>query len=180
MINVVIFFSLVFLPNILLAITTSINLMKKNSWKIFLNQISFILLPTFTFFTFQRLRLNYCCCSSQTDDRVRFSPIMTQVNIIIAVAGYLGWILWINETYHPQENLWLSLYTTIPLLLAGILLTEIYIYFDKFCCSIPEEEIHVYDPDKPEDSFLLKAGIVEEIDNEDVEPSVSNNLTMMG
>ena len=169
--NVIIFISLVFLPNMLLAILFTIEMKNKNSWKILLNQAELILLPMFTFFTYQRLKLNFC--SSSTDPRVRFSSMMTQANIILTLAGYFGWILWIINVYHNddvKEYLWLCLNVTMPMLMISIFLTELYVYFchlEKFCCSTPKEEIHIYDPDQPEKHFVLKEEQVVEINNDD-------------
>ena len=191
-INTIIFFSLVFLPNMLMAMISTIEMRNKNSWKILMSQAAFILLPMFTFFTFQKINLNLFC-SSLTDPRVRFSPRMSQANIIMSVAGYFGWMLWIINTYdpsNPYQYPWFifllsqSLNVTMPMLIISIFLTEIYINFhhlERFCCSIPKEEIHIYDPDQPEKHFVLKDEHVIELDtgNHDPEYFELQNCTIM-
>ena len=77
------------------------------------------------------------------------------------------------------------------MLIISILLSEVYVYFchlEKFCCSTPKEEIHIYDPNHPEKHFVLKEEQVLEVienENDDIEDPEAveyfelQNYTMM-
>ena len=79
-----------FIPNMALALWSSVG-SSKSSLKMLIHHPSIIILPMFTFFTFSKMSTG--CCGKE-DNRVRFSPVYTCINILIS-CGY--WGLWVAQ-----------------------------------------------------------------------------------
>ena len=146
---------LLFLPQLLLAIFSTLDLSSRNSLKILISHPSLILLPVFTFFTFSKIQ----CCG---DRRVKFSVRFTLINMAVSVVAqavmfYMDWI--------AIEFLTI----TGPLTVLGIFFTLSFLYMDKLCsccCSCflsAPGQLSVFDPDHPEKNFIIKNEAVEEV-----------------
>ena len=186
-------FAVLFLPQLFLAFSSTVDFTKKNSLKILISHPSLLLLPMFTFFTFSKLQ----CCG---DRRVKFSKRFTLINIAISVAGLVAWFVFsffkigadfkqlISElkkidifdfVLRPTKNFYeirsytITLVITSALTLIGILSTIIFLYLDTLCCCCcgcflsATETLRVFDPDQPERNFIIKDGRVVEVSDED-------------
>ena len=167
---------LLFLPQFLLSLFSTVNILNKSSLKILYRHPSLIILPTVTFFTFSRLNIG---CGSK-DSRVSFSKKFTYINIVLSFLGYVSWLVWWYFsfiTHHPPcpstHHLIFYEYIlpiTLPPLLISILLTILFLHLDKLpkCCCDPREQLSVYDPDQNR-RFIMRDGEVVEDKEDDVE-----------
>ena len=186
-------FAVLFLPQLFLAFSSTVDFTKKNSLKILISHPSLLLLPMFTFFTFSKLQ----CCG---DRRVKFSKRFTLINIAISVAGLVAWFVFsffkigadfeqlISElkkidifdfVLRPTKNFYeirsytITLVITSALTIIGILSTIIFLYLDTLCCCCcgcflsATETLRVFDPDQPERNFIMEDGRVVEVTDED-------------
>ena len=159
---------LLFGPQFLLSIFSTLNFRDKSSLKILYRQPSLIILPTVTYFTFSRQ--NIICCNE--NNRVSFSKKFTWLNIAVSTVGYVVWWYYIVLPYtYLDEGLFFAivLIFTLPLLVPSILLTALFLHLDKLCCCCnPREQLSVYDPDLDK-RFIMVDGEVVEDPEEDVE-----------
>ena len=92
---------LLFLPQLLLAIFSTLDLSSRNSLKILISHPSLILLPVFTFFTFSKIQ----CCG---DRRVKFSVRFTLINmaVTVSIVGMIASkiVTYLNTTQLPCDN----------------------------------------------------------------------------
>ena len=148
-------FLLLFLPQFLLALFTTVNLRDRSSLKILYRHPSLIILPTITFFSFSRLNnVNICCCDGDT--RVSFSKRFTYINMTVTTVGFVSWFLYFGVNFA-------ILIFTLLLLLFSILLTALFLHLDKLpkCCN-PREQLSVYDPDRDQRFIIVNDKIVED------------------
>ena len=168
---------LLFLPQAVLAIFSSLNLRSKSSLeKIITRHPSILLLPVFTFFTFSKLN----------ESRVSFSKKFSWINIGVSAVGYVAWSVWgyyYLESYSvylklfPFTFLTLLIMTFTPFLLSSFL-TVLFLHLDRLCsccscCLEPGEEISVYDP-HTDQRLLLRDGQMVEPPEEDLEAGNSS------
>ena len=149
--------SILFLPQLLLSLFTTLNFRDKSSLKILYRHPSLIILPIVTYFTFSRHNIGCCCCCSE-NNRVSFSKKFTWVNIAVSTVGFVVWLVWYyfsiigyyNSKYEAWEDYFIpTLVTTLSLHVSSILLTALFLHTDKLCCCCcdPREQLSVYDPD---------------------------------
>ena len=153
---------LLFVPQFLLSLFSTLNFRDKSSIKI-LYRHSLIILPTVTFFTFSRLNIG--CCGD--DSRVRFSKIFTYINITVSIVGYVSWVVvwWYFIINFDQLIILIYLIIpTIPPLVLSILLTALFLHLDKLCCCCcnPREQLSVDDPDLDNRFIMLDGEVVED------------------
>ena len=151
---------LLFLPQAVLAIFSSLNLRSKSSLEIITRHPSILLLPVFTFFTFSKLNVS---CSGP-ESRIRFSKKFSWINIGVSAVGYVACLVLLHW--------WLIIYTGPPILLS-LILTVLFLHLDRLCCCCscclePGEEISVYDP-HTDQRLLLRDGQMVEPPEEDLE-----------
>ena len=153
-----------FLPSFLLAIISTLDLTNKKSLSILISHPYLVLLPTFTFFSFSKLKI----CG---DRRIALSPKLSIVNILL------------NAIVLPVTSIMLkttlkNLYGTIiliflPTLLAALLFTLLFLYIEKIsccsCCRSAGRLVRVFDPEQPEKTFIMEGGEVVELTETDIE-----------
>ena len=154
-----------FIPQTLLAIFSTIG-WSKASLKILLHHPSLILLPTFTFFTFAKIRT---CCGPQ-NLRIMFSKKFTFYNMVIstiyvAVMAYLSISYLLSTGYNSTAfsgNVVHGLIIImIIIIMIGVVPTTIFLLYDKlFCCCCscwlqPLEEVVVFDPEWPDKEMVF-------------------------
>ena len=165
-IEIAITFAILYLPQLFLAFSSTVDLTKKNSLKILISHPSLLLLPMFTFFTFSKLQ----CCG---DRRVKFSKRFTLINIAISVAGIITCLVWNSDQLVAIKTFTITLVITSATTILGILSTVIFLYLDTLCCCCcgcflsATETLRVFDPDQPERNFIMEDGRVVEVTDED-------------
>ena len=159
-------FGLLFLPQAVLAIFSSLNLRSKSSLeKIITRHPSILLLPVFTFFTFSKL--NVSCSGGES--RVMFSKKFSWINIGVSAVGYVLWSVWYLNRFG-----WLfPAIISGPAFVLSVPLTVLFLHLDRLCsccscCLEPGEEISVYDP-HTDQRLLLRDGQMVEPPEEDLE-----------
>ena len=163
--NLTVTILMLFLPQFLLSLFSTLNFRVKSSLKILYRQPSLIILPTVTFFTFSRLNIG---CSSD-DSRVSFSKKFTYINITVSSVGYVCLVVWWYFNFLLDDFIFV-LVVTLPLHVLSIHLTALFLHLDKLpcCCCNPKEQLSVYDPDLDK-RFIMKDGEVVEDPEDDVE-----------
>ena len=152
---------MLFVPQFLLSLFSTLNFRDKSSLKILYRQPSLIILPTVTFFTFSRLNIG--CCSD--DSRVSFSKSFTYINITVTSVGYVCMVVWWSGEVGIDLDIKSGiLQYTLPLFVMSILLTALFLHLDKLlCCSCdPREQLSVYDPDLDKRFVMLDGEVVED------------------
>merc|ERR1711988_1318190 len=96
---------LLFVPQCLLAIFSTLNLSSKSSLKIITHHPSLLILPTFTFFTFSKVKVFSCGSESS----VMFSKKFTFVNMAVSVVGYVCWAVWYYHKFVFGAREWYEL-----------------------------------------------------------------------
>ena len=151
-----------FIPQTLLAIFSTIG-WSKASLKILLQHPSLILLPTFTFFTFAKIRT---CCGPQ-NLRIMFSKKFTCYNMVLstiymAVIFFL-YIPHIMSSGYSDTNI-TAFAIGAPcgiIIIFGIVPTAIFLLYDKLCCRCcscclqPSQEVVVFDPEWPHKEMVF-------------------------
>ena len=147
-------FLLLTLPNLLTAIFTTIG---RNNWRKVLTQHPhLLLLPTYTFFSFEKLQPG-CGCAN-LDHRIRFSKRMSIINIIIQSICF-GVLFGLAQTWQFDADLTVSLLVVLlPLFILAIILSMIFLFMEKCCgccclgvaCCNITDQIRVYHPDQEE------------------------------
>ena len=179
--NVAVTILLLFVPQFLLSLFSTLNLRDKSSLKILYRQPSLIILPTVTFFTFSKIKIkicrpdcslrivpeskndkiNHCCDNSQ----VMFSKKITWVNMLVSSVGYASWVFSCYFAFNGQvfqkQIKTFSMFTFIPLAFS-ILLTALFLHLDKLPCCNPREQLSVYDPDLDKRFIMLDGEVVED------------------
>ena len=139
---------MLFLPQLLLSIFSTLNFRSLSSLKILYRQPSLILLPIVTYFTFSRDNIG--CCGG--NNRVSFSKKFTCLNVVASFVGYFGWgVWWYGKSV--GRFFWFFL-IILPLLGLSIIPTSFFL-----CCQSidPMEEYSVYDPELDK-RFIMKDG----------------------
>ena len=150
--------SILFLPQLLLSLVTTLNFRDKSSLKILYRHPSLFILPTVTFFTFSRLDIGCCCCCSE-NNRVSFSKKFTWLNIAVSTIGYLVLEVWY---YFSFPDIFWFILLIIPLLVVNIVITAL------FLCG-PLEQLSVYDPDLDKRFIIVNGKVVEDLEDDDIE-----------
>ena len=190
---------LLFVPQFLLSLFSTLNFRDKSSLKILYRQPSLIILPTVTFFTFARLNTG---CGSD-DSRVSFSKKFTYINMALTIVSYVSWVvLWYFNigSYELSDHLNNVLYIsldfiltfTLPPLVLSILFTILFLHLDKLCCCCcnPREQLSVYDPDLDKRFIMVDGKVLEDpeddldqrirIEMEEIELTVALNADNQG
>jgi len=149
---------LLFVPQFLLSLFSTLNFLNKSPLKILYRQPSLIILPTVTFFTFSRH--NVGCCGD--NNQVSFSKKFTWLNITISTVGYVVWVVW------AYFNSIFDFIIILPLHVSSILLTALFLHLDKLCCCCcnPREQLSVYDPDLDKRFIMLDGEVVEDLEGD--------------
>jgi len=147
---------LLFVPQFLLSLFSTLNFLNKSSLKILYRQPSLIILPTVTFFTFSRVG---------GESRVSFSKKFSWLNILFSTVGYVVFVvrLYYNLFIRDFND---SLLTTLPLYLSSILVAALFLHLDKLPCCNPREQLSVYDPDLDQKFIMLDGRVVEDPEGE--------------
>ena len=148
------------------------------SLRILISHPYLVLLPTFTFFSFSKLR----CCG---DRRVSLSPGLTIVNMVINTAPgcivcgfFILALLFLGIIFVPEERsysdvlsnpyyiLLLFLFLSQPFF--SVIFTLLFLYLEKIscfsCCQSAGRLVRVFDPEQPEKTFIMEDGQVVEAD----------------
>ena len=164
-------FSLLYLPQLLLALMTTLDT-KASSLTILWNHPSLIMLPLFTFFTFSKPH-NFCR-KDPSDNRVMFSVKYTKINMAMSIASYLLFCYVMRFTMLTKSEVFQDFYSIFYnsisyLFTASIILTMTFVYFDHlFCCCCQcflssKHQIVVHDPNNPDRTFHLVNGEIIEV-----------------
>ena len=161
-------FSLLYLPQLLLALVTTLDT-KFSSLTILWNHPSLILLPLFTFFTFAKPH-NFCR-SDPSDNRVMFSVKYTKINMAISIGSFILFCAVMSFTMLSDSDIFHHLYYSLFAILfaVSVILTITFIYFDHlFCCCCQcflssKQQIVVHDPNQPARTFHLMDGEIMEV-----------------
>ena len=123
----------------------------------------FLLLPTSSFFSFQRMSCRCCGCCGEPDHKIMFSKKMSMINMIVnglcfgAIYGLVQWPF--DSVVKKSDFTFYLLVFSLPLLILAILLSTLFIFMDKLCgccclsvscCNIQDKE-GVFDPDHEDD-----------------------------
>ena len=158
---------ILFLPQLLLSLFSTLDFQDKSSLKIFYRQPSLLILPIVTFFSFSRLNIG--CCSE--NNKVTFSKKFNYINIVVTTVSYVNWGVWYYFTFNLYAFLiYFIIPYILPLHVLSILLTAFFLHTDKLCCCYcdPREQLSVYDPDLDK-RFIMVEGEIMEDPEEDVE-----------
>ena len=154
----------------------------RNSFKIITHHPSLLLLPTFTFFTFSKVK----ACSSGRGYLVRFSKKLTLVNIGVSIVGYVCWLVWFYYKFvvggiYTFSDVSFRLIFSLSSFISSATLTGLFLFLDRFCCCacVPGEEISIYDPSTDKRMILVNGEIVEPPE-EDVESGNSPFSSICG
>ena len=149
-----IIFSALWLPQTILAVWTTLDIRKRNSLKILITHPSLILLPIITVYTFRRIRI------SDGDIRIKFSSTYTWLNFALSLTGFVGFYV----LFHVVDHKYNVMYFIIFFFPSFFFL----IHF-VFPFQFLNHKMIVYDPDKPEKSFIIRdKEVVEDIDENPV------------
>ena len=156
---------LLFLPQFLLSLFSTVDLFNKSSLKILYRQPSLIILPTVTFFSFSRLNIG---CGSK-DSRVSFSKKFTYINIVLSIVGFGSWFVWFH--FNIDTGTFFLIFT-LPVLVFSILLSIFFLLLDKMpkCCCNPREQLSVYNPDLDKRFIMLDGEVVDDPEDDDDNP----------
>ena len=136
---------------LIIVIIITIDIRNKQSWKIFLQQPSLILLPVFTFFTFAKIKQS---CCDERDIRVKISPVLTIFNI-------LSNIIVIIYSCSRLDSESFTIFLSIPTFIATTTtVASLYLHRVCPCCcqcwlSASDENFSVYDPEQPDEVNLV-------------------------
>ena len=155
--------ALLFLPQTVLAVVSTLNFRSRNSLKILTRHPSLIILPTITFFTFSKIKMD---CTG-TESRVTFSKKFTLLNIGVSAVSYLCWLFWFYFQVEEENDEYLIVFSmTASCLALSALLTILFLHVDNICCDCclsAGELISVYDP-STDRRFILQEGAIVDID----------------
>ena len=144
--------TITFFPSFLLAIISTLDLTNRKSLSILISHPYFVLLPTFTFFSYTK---NKFC----GDKRISFSPKLSMVNMLLNAV--VQWFC--------LEFLFIFLCFLLP-----AVFTLLFVHLEEIstccsCCWSAGRLVRVFDPEHPEKSLVLKEGRVVEVTDLDVE-----------
>ena len=132
---------LLFLPNLLIAIFTTVG---RKNYRALLQHPSLLLLPTFSMFSYQKIRARAGCCGD-TDGKIMFSKKMSMCNIRVSGISLVVII--------GLQMRILLLALVLPLLLASIIFSLTFMFMEECCdgccltvacCNITDQE-RIYD-----------------------------------
>ena len=153
-----------FLPSFLLAIISTLDLTNKKSLSILISHPYLVLLPTFTMFSYSKLKI----CG---DRRIALSPKLSIVNMLLNAVVLPGIILVLKFLVRGFDVLFL-----LPLLAA--LFTLLFLYIQKIsccsCCRSAGRIVRVFDPEQPEKTFIMEGELWTVEANEDPELEAEN------
>ena len=134
---------LLHIPNFIIAIITTVAM---DNIKILYQHPSLVLLPCFTFFSFQKIGI----CD---DARIKFSPLMTIFNIIISSICYGSIFGFMNSMVDEDWDKTYFLTICIPIFAFGCLMTLIVMFMETCCCCCGtltccniKDDVRIYDP----------------------------------
>ena len=158
--------TITFLPSFLLAIISTLDLTNKKSLSILISHPYLVLLPTFTYFAYNRNKI----CG---DRRISFSPKLSWVNMllnIVVLPGIVNFLVTIRYGF----DAFLMFISFFP-----ALFTLLFLYLEKIsccsCCWSAGRLVRVFDPEHPEKSLVLKEGRVVEVTDLDLEQEEPGN-----
>ena len=160
-----------FLPSFLLAIISTLDLTNKKSLSILISHPYLVLLPTFTMFSYSKLKI----CG---DRRIALSSKLSIVNMLfnaVVFPGIFIVLLTIRMGLDVSFSLNLLLFP-----LAALLFTLLFLYIEKIfccpCCGSAGRLVRVFDPEEPEKTFIMEGGRVVELTESDVEQGGYTNM----
>ena len=154
---------------ILLTFVTTIQVTNIKSLKIIFTQPHLLLLPMFTFFSFQKENI---LSFRRSNIRVKISPNLSISNIIIhgiILVHIIDLGIYLSPGFVSVSTLVLAI--VLPLYIIATLVTLSTLYFHKIfscCCSCwnsPEDYVGVFDPEQPDKQFKLENGEVVEVND---------------
>ena len=153
-----------FLPSFLLAIISTLDLTNKKSLSILISHPYLVLLPTFTFFSFSKLKI----CG---DRRVALSPKLSIVNILLNAVVFPGIVIIMDSLQSGFYMVFLVF--NLVFILPPLLLTLLFLFLEKIsccsCCRSAGRLVRVFDPEQPEKTFIMEGGEVVELTETDIE-----------
>ena len=137
---------ILFLPNLLIAIFTTVG---RNNYRALIQHPSLLLLPTFTFFSYQMLKSGTRCCG-EADGKIMFSKKMSMCNMRVNVVSLFIFGLFSLKVWFIGFLLPIAL----PMLFACIILSMIFIFMEECCngycltvaCCNSRDQARIYDP----------------------------------
>ena len=162
---------LLFLPQFLLSLFSTLNFRDKSSLRILYRHPYIIILPMVTFFTFSRIK------RSNEESRIMFSKKFTWFNIIVSTVGFVSWLVWYYYALELHLEYKYILTIPLPLYLSSILLTVLFLHLDKLCCCCcnPREQLSVYDPDLDK-RFIMKDDVETAADDVETKTTITFQL----
>ena len=119
---------MLFLPNFFIAVITTIG---TRNIKTLVIHPHLVLLPVFTFFSFQKKELGFCS-KGDGDSRIQFSPLMTKINMVVSLVccvPFFGFYDYSGLEICPNC-------IAIPISLSlSLILTIAFLYMEKCCCD---------------------------------------------
>ena len=134
---------LLHIPNFIIAIITTV---AKDNIKILYQHPSLVLLPCFTFFSFKKIGL----CN---DARIKFSPLMTVINMIVSTICYGSIIGLMHSMVDEDWDKTYFLTICIPIFAFGCVMTLMVMFMETCCCCCSsvtccniKDDVKIYDP----------------------------------
>ena len=134
-----------------------------------------------TFFTFAKVKT---LCGEQ-DLKIGFSKIWTMINMLMSTLSMILICYLMSRSNSSAYVYWEDfLLLSLPTFVIGAILTTVFVFFDKFCCFCcenlkGEEQIMLYDPNKPESFLVWKDGEVLDYDKYMKQESLESNFSSM-
>ena len=132
-----------------------------------------------TFFTFAKIQF---LCGDQ-DVKIGFSKTWTMINMLVSTLSMILICFLMAKDNNSGYEYWEEfLLLALPTFVIGASLTTIFIFFDKFCCFCcesfkGEEQIMLFDPNKPESFLVWKDGKVLDYDKYMKQESLESNFS---
>ena len=169
----IITFSILYMPQFILAMVLVLNVKSRASWRVLLEQPSLVLMAVFTYFTCSRINSG---CGGQSDDRLKIDKVFTIINMVVSNVSYiLVFIIahvlldsddwgWAFSGFHSSILAQLLVFT-LPFIILGNIFTINFLYFCQSSCSdtcdCPDEEIVVYNPEDIDQHLVFENGEVQ-------------------
>ena len=132
-----------------------------------------------TFFTFAKIKI---LCGDK-DVKIGFSKTWTMINMLVSMLSMILICFLMSKDSKSGYEYWEEfLLLALPTFGIGAILTTIFLFFDKFCCFCSEslkgeEQIMLFDPNKPESFLVWKDGKVLDYDKYMKQESLESNFS---
>ena len=142
-----------FLPNF---ITSMISTVGRTNYRIMVQHPYVVLLPTFTFFSYQKVRADWC--GGEPDRKIMFSKKMTIFNMFIngLCLGAIFSLVQLNTGWKSSPITFSLCEVSLPLFFLAILVSMVFMFMEQccgsccltiICCNIKDRST-IFDPDQ--------------------------------